>query len=82
MQFSRNDSSTADQRVSGNNSPKLLVVHCAILFAVIGLAIGKTGTPTLISDSVQAEFVASNPGSGAPILLAQPAWETRTARAN
>jgi len=82
MSFSRNDSIVVDQRVSGNNTPRLLVVHCAILFAIVGLAIGKAGTPALISDSVQAEFVASNPGSGAPILLAQPAWETRTARAN
>ena len=82
MSFSRNDSSIADQRVSRNTSPKLLAVHCAILFAVLGLAIGKTGTPTLISDSVQAEFVSSNPGSSAPILLAQPALETRTARTN
>lgn len=82
MSISRSDSSRADQRVSGGNSPKLLVVHCAILFAVIGLAIGNTGTPTLISDSVQAEFTASNPGSAAPILLAQPALEMRTARAN
>jgi len=82
MSFSRNVSGMADQRVSGNNSPKVLVVHCAILFAVLGLAIGKTGTPTLISDSVQAEFVASNPASTAPILLARPALDTRTARAN
>jgi len=82
MSFSRNDSIMVDQRVSGNNSPRLLVVHCAVLFAILGLAIGKTGTPTLISDSVQAEFVSSNPGSSAPILLAQPALETRTARAN
>jgi hypothetical protein len=81
MSFSRNDSGMVE-RVSGNNSLKLLVVHYAILFAVIGLTIGNTGTPTLISDSIQAEFVASNSASAAPILLAQPAMDTRTARAN
>ena len=81
MSFSRNDSGMVDQRGSGNNSPRVLVVHCAILFAVLGLAIGKTGTPALISDSVQAEFAASTPTS-APILLARPALDTRTARAD
>jgi len=82
MPFSKIDSNMDDQRVARTNSPRLLVVHCAILFAVIGLAIGKAGTPALISDTVQAEFAASNPGSGVPMLLAQPALETRTARAN
>ena len=82
MPFSKIDSSVADQRVSRNNSPRLLVVHCTILFAVLGLAIGKSGTQALISDTVQAEYVASNPGSAAPLLLARPALETRTARAN
>jgi hypothetical protein len=82
MSFSRIDTGLVDQRVSGNSSPRVLVVHCAILFAVLGLAIGKTETPTLISDSVQAEFVASNPTSAAPMLLARPALETRTARSN
>jgi hypothetical protein len=82
MAFSKIDSNVADQRVSGNNSPRLLVVHCAILFVALGLAIGKSGTPALISDTVQAEFVASNSGSAAPILLARPALETQTARAN
>ena len=82
MSFSRNDSTLFDQRVSGIKSPKLLVVHCAILFAALGLAIGNTGTPTLISDSVQSEFVISDAGSAAPMLLARPAVETRTARAN
>jgi len=82
MTFSRLDSNTADQRVSGTNSPRLLIVHCAVLFAVLGLAIGKSGTPALISDTVQAEFVASNSGSAGPMLLARPALETRTARAN
>ncbi len=81
MTFSKFDS-VADQRVSANNSPRLLVVHCTILFAVLGLAVGSTGTPALISDTVQAEFVASNPASPAPMLLARPALETRTARAN
>jgi hypothetical protein len=82
MPFSKIDSSVATQRTSGNNSPRLLVVHCAILFAVLGLAIGKSGTQALISDTVQAEYVASNPGSTAPMLLARPALETLTARAN
>jgi len=82
MSFSRFDSIIADRRVSGNSLPKLLVVHCAILFAALGLAIGKTGTPALISNSVQAEYVASYPGTAAPMLLAQPALDTRTARAN
>ena len=36
----------------------------------------------MISDSVHAEFVAANPGTAAPILLAQPVLETRTARTN
>jgi len=82
MPFSKLDSNVAAQRVFGNNSPRLLVVHCTILFAVLGLAIGMSGTPALISDTVQAEYVASNPGSAAPMLLARPALETRTARAN
>ena len=82
MPFSKIDSNMDDQRVSTTSSPRLLVVHCAILFAVIGLAIGQGGTPALISDTVQAEFAASNPGSGAPMQLARPALETRTARAN
>ena len=82
MVFSKNDPNVAGQRVLGNNSPKLLIVHCAVLFVVLGLAIGKTGAPALISDSVQAEFVASNSGSAAPMLLAQPAFATRNARAN
>ena len=58
MPFSRLDSTMADQRVSGNNSPRLLVVHCAVLLAVLGLVIAKSGTPALISDTVQAEFCA------------------------
>lgn len=82
MPFSKIDSSVATQRISGNNSPRLLVVHCTILFAVLGLAIAKGGTQALISDTVQAEYVASNPGSTVPMLLARPALETRTARAN
>jgi len=82
MPFSRLDSSIASQRAAGSNFPKVLVVHCAVLFAVLGLVVGKSATPALISDSVQAEFVASNPGSAPPMLLAGPALETRTARAN
>ncbi len=82
MPFSKLDSNMADQRVSGNNPPRLLVVHCTILFAVLGLTIGMSGTPALISDTVQAEYAASTPGSAAPMLLARPALETRTARAD
>ena len=80
MSFSQNDSSTTTSRVSGTS--KLLVVNCAIICALLGLAISKSGTQVMISDSVQAEFAAANPGSAAPILLAQPALETRTARTN
>jgi hypothetical protein len=80
MSFSKHDSSTTVPRVSGTS--KLLVVNCAVIFALIGLAIGKSGTQAMISDSVHAEFVASNPGGGTLILLAQPAMETRTARTN
>lgn len=79
MPFPKNDSNLADQRVPGNNSPKLLAVHCAVLCALLGMSISKSGT-ALISDTVQAEFVASNPGSPTPMLLAQPALQT--ARAN
>jgi hypothetical protein len=82
MSFSRFDSSVAGQRVFGGSSRRLLVVHCAILFALLGLVIGKSGTQALISDTVQAEFAASNPGSATPMLLAQPASATRTARTN
>ena len=80
MSFSQNDSSTTTSRVSGTS--KLLVVNCAVIFALLGLAISKSETQVMISDSVQAEFVAANPGAAAPILLAQPALETRTARTN
>jgi hypothetical protein len=80
MSFSKNDSSTTTPRVSG--ASKLFVVNCAIIVALLGLAIGKSGTQAMISDSVHAEFVASNPGAAAPILLAQPALKTRTARTN
>ena len=79
MSFSKHDSSVTN-RVSGTS--KLLVVNCAIIFALLGLAIGKSGTQAMISDSVHAEFVAANPGTAAPILLAQPVLETRTARTN
>jgi len=81
MAFSKIDSNVADQRVS-NNSPRVLVLHCTLLFAALGLAIGMSGTPALISDTVQAEFVAANPGATAPMLLAGPALQSRTARAN
>ena len=80
MSFSKSDSSAITSRVSGTS--RLLVVNCAIIVALLGLAIGKSGTQAMISDSVHAEFVAANPGTSAPILLAQPALETRTARTN
>jgi hypothetical protein len=80
MSFSKHDSSTTIPRVA--RTSKLLVVNCAIIFALLGLAIGKSGTQGMISDSVNAEFVASNPGTAVPILLAQPASGIRTARTN
>jgi len=80
MSFSKSDSSAITSRVSGTS--RLLVVNCAIIVALLGLAIGKSGTQAMISDSVHAEFVAANPGTAAPILLAQPVLETRTARTN
>ena len=82
MSFFDNDSNVADENYFGANSPRLLVVHCAILFALFGFAIGKSGTPTLISETVQAEFVGPNTGSATPMMLARPAIETRTARTN
>ncbi len=81
MSFSQIDSNTASQRTPETNSRRLLVVHCAVLFALLGLAIGNSGTSALISDTVQAEFVAPDLGA-APMQLARPAVETRTARAN
>jgi membrane protein implicated in regulation of membrane protease activity len=82
MSFSQIESTVADQRVSPNNAPRLLIVHCTILFAVLGLAVGISGSPALISDTVQAEFVGFNPASAAPMMLARPALATQTARAN
>ena len=81
MAFPQNNSSLAGRQLSGSNSPRFLVVHCAILFALLGLAIGNGGTSALISATVQAEFVAPEL-STAPVQLAGPAAETQTARAN
>jgi hypothetical protein len=81
MSFSPNDTSAAGPRVFANGSPRFLVVHCAVLSVLLGLAIGNSGTSTLISETVQAEFVAPDLGA-APMQLARPAVETRTARAN
>jgi hypothetical protein len=81
MWFPPNHSSSAGRPVSESNSPRFLVVHCAVLFTLLGLAIGNSGTSALISDTVQAEFVAPEL-STAPVQLAGPAVETRTARAN
>jgi predicted benzoate:H+ symporter BenE len=82
MSFSPNDSIAAARRVFADGSPRFLVVHCAVLFALLGLAIGNSGTSALISETVQAEFVAPDLGAAAPMQLARPAVETRTARAN
>jgi hypothetical protein len=81
MSFSPNDSSAAGRRVFANGSPRFLVVHCAVLCALIGFAIGNSGTSALISQTVQAEYVAPDLGA-APMQLARPGVETRTARAN
>jgi hypothetical protein len=61
---------------------ELFIVHCAVLFALVGLAISNQASSTLISDAVQAEFVASDTAAPAPMQLAQPAVETLTAREN
>jgi len=81
MSFPQNDSNTAGGRAFESNSPRFLVVHCAVLFGLLGLAFGNGGTAALISATVQAEFVAPEQ-STATVQLAGPAVETRTARAN
>jgi hypothetical protein len=63
-------------------SAELFVVHCAVLCALVGLAISTHASSVLISDAVQAEFVAPNMASPAPMQLAQPAVVTRTEREN
>jgi hypothetical protein len=69
----QNDSGVASRRVA---------VHCAVLFALVGLAISTHASSALISDAVQAEFVASNMAAPAPMQLARPAVVTRTEREN
>ena len=73
----QNDSSNADRR---NKSARLLVVNGIIIVALVGLALINRGSPTLISETVQAEFVSPNLGSAAPVQLAQPAMHGWTAR--
>jgi hypothetical protein len=63
------DSKNADRR---NKSSGLLVVNGIIICALVGLALINRGSSTLISETVQAEFVSPNLGSAAPIQLAQP----------
>ncbi|HTO64749.1 MAG TPA: hypothetical protein VMM15_26270 [Bradyrhizobium sp.] len=77
----QNDSGLTGGRSSRRGSAELFVVNCAVLFAVVGLAIG-THASSAISDAVQAEFVASNMTTPAPMQLAQPAVVARTEREN
>jgi hypothetical protein len=76
----QNDSGVASRRA--NKPGELFTVHCAVLAALVGLAISTHASSTLISDAVQAEFVASNMAAQAPMQLAQPAVVARTAREN
>jgi hypothetical protein len=83
MSKSQNDSGlTVDHRLR-RGSAELLVVQCALLLGLVGLAISSHESSTLISDAVQAEFVASNVATTpAPMQLAQPAVVTRAEREN
>ena len=78
----QNDSGSRSQRGGRRGSAELFVVHCAVLVALVGLAISTHASSTLISDAVQAEFVASNAATPAPMQLARPAVVTRTEREN
>jgi hypothetical protein len=78
----QNDSDLTSRGVLRSRSAELFVVHCAVLVGLVGLAISTHASSTLISDAVQAEFVAPNMTVQAPIQLAQPAVVTRTAREN
>jgi hypothetical protein len=77
----QNDSGSSHD-VLRRGSAQFFVVHCAVLFALVGLAISTHASAALISDAVQAEFVASNMTTPAPMQLAQPAVVTRTEREN
>jgi hypothetical protein len=71
------DSKNADRR---DKSSGLLVVNGIVIGALVGLALINRGSSTLISETVQAEFVSPNLGSAAPVQLAQPAihgWAAR-----
>jgi len=78
----QNDSGESSGRALRSKWGELFVVHFAVLFALVGLAISNQASSTLISDAVQAEFVASDMTAPAPMQLARPAVETRTAREN
>ena len=53
----QNDSGLTGGRSLRRGSAELFVVHCAVLFALVGLAISTHASSALISDAVQAEFV-------------------------
>ncbi len=82
MLSSQNVSSQFDRRASQGKLGQLFVVHCAVVFGLVGLAMTSHASAALISDAVQAEFVASDVQAPAPMQLAQPAIETRTAEEN
>jgi hypothetical protein len=72
----QNDSNNADRR----NKSGLLVVNGIIICALVGLALVNRGSSTLITETVQAEFVSPNLGAATPVKLAQPAvhgWAAR-----
>lgn len=77
----QNDSSLASRRAL-QKPGELFLVHCAVVFALVGLAISNHASSTLISEAVQAEYAASNTTVTAPMQLARPAVETLTAREN
>jgi len=72
----QNDSGQVDRRALQKRPGELLVVHCAVLVALVGLAISNHASPTLISNAVQAEYVTADLKAAAPMqLVAQPAIE-------
>jgi hypothetical protein len=78
----QDDSGVTGPSALRRRSTKLFVVHCAVLCALVGLAISAHASSALISDAVQAEFVATNMATPAPMQLARPAVVTRTEREN
>ena len=78
----QNDSSLTVGRTLRRGSAQLVVIHCAVLLGLVGLAISANASSALISDAVQAEFVASNMATSAPMQLARPAVMARTEREN